>query len=151
MLSATTRPCTSTPARRAASRFDLEAGNILELKIADASVASLSCLHVIEHIGLGRYGDPIDPEGSRRAAAQLARILAPHGRLYVSAPVGRERICFNAHRVFAPETVVAMFAPLRLQAFALTDDSGAFHDPAPLEAARSLDYGCGMFEFTRTT
>ena len=126
-----------------------EAGDILDLKLADASVQSLSSLHVIEHIGLGRYGDPIDPQGSRKAAAQLARVLAPGGRLYVSAPVGRERTCFNAHRVFAPETVLEMFAPLRQERFALVDDRGVYHDSVSLEAARGLDYGCGMFEFTR--
>ncbi|MBC7804135.1 MAG: DUF268 domain-containing protein [Candidatus Parcubacteria bacterium] len=126
-----------------------EAGDILDLKIADASIESLSCLHVIEHIGLGRYGDPIDPDGSRKAAAQLARVLARGGRLYLSTPVGRERVCFNAHRVFAPETIVSMLAPLRLDAFSLTDDAGTFRQSVPLEAAQGLDYGCGMFEFTR--
>lgn len=125
-----------------------EAGDLLDLNIADGSIDSLSCLHVIEHVGLGRYGDPIDPAGSRKAA-QLVRVLAPGGRLYVSTPVGRERICFNAHCVFAPETVAAMFAPLRLEAFALVDDAGAFRDPAPLASAHGLDYGCGLFEFAR--
>jgi SAM-dependent methyltransferase len=126
-----------------------ERGDILALPLADASTESLSCLHVIEHIGLGRYGDPIDPEGTRKAAAELVRVLAPGGRLWVSAPVGRERICFNAHRVFSAESLLAMFAPLRLDAFALVDDAGRFRDPAPLEAAGGLVYGCGMFEFSR--
>ena len=126
-----------------------ERGDILALPLADASVASLSCLHVIEHIGLGRYGDPVDPDGARAAAAELARVLAPGGRLWVSAPVGRERICFNAHRVFFAETLLAMFAPLRLEGFALVDDTGRFRDPAPLEAAGGLAYGCGMFEFSK--
>src|SRR5262245_37549783 len=117
------------------------AGDILDLPLADASVASLSCLHVIEHIGLGRYGDPIDPDGSAKAARQLARVLAPGGRLYLSVPVGRERTCFNAHRVFDPRTVLALFAPLELEAFALVDDAGQFREGAPLEAASGLDYG----------
>jgi SAM-dependent methyltransferase len=125
------------------------AGDILALPLGDSSAESLSCLHVIEHIGLGRYGDPIDPEGSRKAARELVRVLAPGGRLYLSTPVGRERICFNAHRVFAPETVLAMFAPLRLEAFALVDDAGAFHAPGELGSARGLEYGCGMFELSR--
>lgn len=126
-----------------------EAGDILRLRFADASLPSLSCLHVIEHIGLGRYGDPVDPEGARKAAAELARVLAPGGRLFFSAPVGRERVCFNAHRVFAPESVLAMFGGLRLRGFALVDDAGAFHDGASPESARGLDYGCGMFEFAQ--
>jgi len=127
----------------------VEAGDVLALRFADRSVASLSCLHVIEHVGLGRYGDPIDPEGARKAAAELARVLAPGGRLFVSTPVGRERVCFNAHRVFAAESVAAMFAPLRLERFGLVDDAGAWRESAKLEDARGLDYACGMFEFAR--
>lgn len=125
------------------------AGDLLHLPFGDASLDSLSCLHVIEHVGLGRYGDPIDPDGSGKAAAELARVLAPRGRLYLSAPVGRERVCFNAHRVFAPEGLAGLFAPLRLETFAFVDDAGAYRDPARLEDARGLAYGCGLFEFSR--
>jgi SAM-dependent methyltransferase len=125
------------------------AGDILSLPLADASVSSLSCLHVLEHIGLGRYGDPIDPQGPRAAAAQLARVLAPGGRLYLSAPVGRERVCFNAHRVFAPRTLAALLAPLKLVSFALVDDAGRFRENAVFEDAAGLDYGCGMLELAK--
>jgi len=125
------------------------AGDIVALGAASASIASLSCLHVIEHVGLGRYGDPIDPEGACKAAAELVRVLAPGGRLYVTAPVGRERVCFNAHRVFAPDNLAAMFAPLRVERFALVDDAGRFSDPADPAAAARLEYGCGMLELSK--
>ena len=124
-------------------------GDILALPMADGSVPSLSCLHVVEHIGLGRYGDPIDPQGSHKALAELARVLAPGGRLYLSVPVGRERICFNAHRVFAPETIVALSGPLALRSFALVDDAGRFLPECALAQAHGLDYGCGMFVLER--
>jgi SAM-dependent methyltransferase len=126
-----------------------EEGDILALPFADGSVVSLSCLHVIEHIGLGRYGDPIDPAGSARAAQELARVLAPGGRLYLSTPVGRERVCFNAHRVFAPETVIAMFDSLCLESFGWVDDRGALHMAARPDDARGAEYGCGLFEFAK--
>lgn len=125
------------------------AGTITGLPFADASVASLSCLHVIEHIGLGRYGDPLDAQGSLRACAELQRVLAPGGRLFVSVPVGRERICFNAHRVFDPKTIVDAFPALQQQAFSLVDDGAGFTADAPFTLAASQEYGCGLFEFTR--
>ncbi len=125
------------------------AGDITRLPFADASISSLSCLHVIEHIGLGRYGDPLDPDGSPKAAAELVRVLAPSGRLYLSVPVGRERVCFNAHRVFLPNTIRSWLVGLELDRFALVGDDGSYTDPAQPEAAEALDYGCGLFEFVR--
>jgi SAM-dependent methyltransferase len=129
--------------------LESRAGDILALPFAKDEISSLSCLHVIEHIGLGRYGDPLDVAGSAKAARELARVLAPRGRLYISMPVGRERVCFNAHRVHAPESVVELFAGLELMEFGYVDDAGEYHEKAPLAEARELDYGCGFFLFTK--
>lgn len=125
------------------------AGDIRSLPFADGCVQSLSSLHVLEHVGLGRYGDRLDPNGSRRAAAELTRVLAPNGRLLLSTPVGRERVEFNAHRVFAPETVIEMFGGLDLVAFSMVDDGGAYHLNVSPAAARQAEYACGMFEFSK--
>lgn len=125
------------------------AGNILDLPFADGSVNSLSCLHVIEHIGLGRYGDPIDSQGSVKAAHELQRIVSPGGMLFLSMPVGRERVCFNAHRVHAPASVLGMFPQMRLVEFSYVDDDGLYHEAKPVEAAIHLEYGCGLFQFEK--
>ncbi|HKI60928.1 MAG TPA: DUF268 domain-containing protein [Mariprofundaceae bacterium] len=127
--------------------FASVAGDILHLPLRQGSVESLSCLHVIEHIGLGRYGDPIDVNGSRKAAGELASLLAPGGRLYLSLPVGRSRVCFNAHRVHSPGEVVAMFPSLELQSFSCVDDAGRYHDAVDIEYAATEEYACGMFVF----
>lgn len=125
------------------------AGTILALPFADRTVSSLSCLHVVEHIGLGRYGDALDPDGTRSACRELQRILSAGGDLYLTTPVGRERVDFNAHRVHAAETVIAMFPELTLVSFSLVDDLGVFHDSAALSAARGNDYALGLFHFRR--
>ena len=104
---------------------------------------------MLEHIGLGRYGDPIDPAGSARGALELVRVLAPGGKLYFSTPVGREHISFNAHRVFAPESVLRMFESLKNAGFSLVDDTGKFHQTARLEDGAKQEYGCGMYVFTK--
>lgn len=125
------------------------AGNLTRLPFADASVPSLSCLHVIEHVGLGRYGDPLDPQGGQLAAENLQRVVQPGGRLFLSTPVGRERVCFNAHRVYRPKTITALFSALRLESFSLVDDDGRYLERAGIECADGLEYGCGMFEFVK--
>jgi len=126
------------------------AGDITHLPFAGKSVKSLSSLHVVEHIGLGRYGDPIDPGGCFAALAELERILADGGRLYLSTPVGRERVCFNAHRVFAPVSIPAALPQLSLKRFCYIGDDRRLHIDASLGDAGDLDYGCGLFEFERS-
>lgn len=123
---------------------------LTDLPFAAQSVPSLSCLHVLEHVGLGRYGDPIDPDGHVRAAAELTRVLAQGGTLLFGAPVGRERLCFDAHRVFDPGTVASLFSGLRLVEFSLIDDAGRWHtEGASFDAARACSYGCGLFLFQK--
>ncbi len=126
-----------------------KAGNILDLEYKNNTIESLSCLHVIEHIGLGRYGDTMDPEGSNKAAAELQRVLKPGGQLYISLPVGRERICFNAHRVHDPMTVLNMFSQLNLIEFSLVDDDGNYTENVSVEGGKKLNYGCGLFVFQK--
>lgn len=137
------------PLRVQLSNFLPLSGDIIHLPFRTGSIESLSCLHVIEHVGLGRYGDAINPDGSLLAAVELQRVLKPGGRLYLSVPVGRERVCFNAHRVFSSNTIRDFFQELRLKAFSLVDDAGRFNEQVPPEAAGNLEYGCGLFEFVK--
>ena len=116
---------------------------------SDRSVDSVSSLHAIEHFGLGRYGDSVDPDGWRKALLALQRVLRPGGRLYLSVPVGRERLCFNAHRIFSPMRVIETVAELDLVSFAGVDDSGRFLDGVKPERLANQEYACGLFEFTR--
>ena len=129
--------------------FRCVCGTATQLPFADNTISSLSSLHVIEHIGLGRYGDPLDPYGSKQAAAELVRVLEPGGHLFLSVPVGRERVCFNAHRVFAPRTILSCAQGVRLETFSLIDDAGRFQERVAIEAAADLEYGCGLFEFVK--
>lgn len=137
------------PLRVSLDGLKCSAGDVTNLNKDADSIISLSCLHVVEHIGLGRYGDPIDPEGSVRAMRELQRVLAPEGRLYLSLPVGHERVCFNAHRVFDPQAVIGAMNNLRLIEFSLVDDAGVFHESVSTDMAAGLEYGCGLFVFEK--
>ncbi len=90
-------------------------GSILNLPFKDNEVSSLSSICVIEHIGLGRYGDPLDPFGSEKAAKELVRVLAPGGSLYISVPIdSKNKVYFNAHRAFTRDHILKIFSPLKL-------------------------------------
>ncbi|MEZ0314474.1 MAG: DUF268 domain-containing protein [Myxococcota bacterium] len=124
-------------------------GSVLELPYESGSVMSLSSLHVIEHIGLGRYGDPIDPRGSERALTELGRVLAHGASLYIGCPIGRERVCFNAHRVLAPTRVLETLSDLALVSFSAVDDRGDFVESATPESFVEADYACGLYHLRR--
>ena len=77
--------------------------------IRDNSIQSLSALCSLEHFGLGRYGDPIDPEACFNCFDAIQRKLVPGGYAYISVPIGKEHLEWNAHRIFNPYTVVNAF------------------------------------------
>lgn len=127
-------------------------GDLMSLPFEDGSVPSLSCMHTVEHIGLGRYGDPIDPDGDLKAIAELKRVLKEGGNLLFVVPVGRARIEYNAHRIYAYEQIIEYFEGLALKEFALIPDDFREHglirnaDPAMVA---SQEYACGCFWFTK--
>lgn len=132
---------------------DLQSGSadLTALPFPDRSIASLSCMHVIEHIGLGRYGDPIDPAGDLKAIGELVRVLAPGGDLLIATPVGRKRVQFNAHRIYDYKEFASYFAPLELVEFSLIEEKGE-RGPIvspPDDLVMAQDYGCGCFWFKR--
>ncbi|MFL5825661.1 MAG: FkbM family methyltransferase [Thermoleophilaceae bacterium] len=129
--------------------FTSVAGSALEMPFEDQSVESLSCLHVIEHIGLGRYGDPLDPDGLRKALREFQRVVAPGGQLLVSTPVGRRRTCFNAHRISDPYDIPALLPELELVEFSGVDDSISFRRHRSLDELVGSNYACGMYRFVR--
>lgn len=130
-------------------------GSLLALPFGENSVRSLSCLHVIEHVGLGRYGDPIEPQGPERSCAEIIRVLKPGGYAYISIPLGRPRVAFNGLRVFSAPEVVYLFKGLNLVEMALVDALGEMHagvDPSSVvigEEVSGNDFGLGLFTFSK--
>jgi hypothetical protein len=132
------------------NNFKFVKGSILSLPYEDNSIKSLSCLHVLEHIGLGRYGDSVNPYAYIDAAAELKRVLAVSGWFYFSTPVGKEKLYFDAHRVFSPDTILKIFEGLKLLEFNLIDDKAiSINHNAGFKDAYNCSYGCGLFLFTK--
>jgi SAM-dependent methyltransferase len=129
--------------------YESRQGSILDMPYDDNSIPSLSCLHVTEHIGLGRYGDPLDPEGSKKAIQELARVLAPGGNLYFSLPIGKPRVCFNAHRIHSPHQILDYFSDLQLVSFSVSSDKNELLLDANPYDFLNANYACGMFHFTK--
>lgn len=123
--------------------------------IQDNSVESLSSLHAVEHFGLGRYGDEVNPLACFEAMHSLERVLAYGGILYFSVPVGREeKLMFNGHRIFSPATIIQTMGNLQLIELYIIHDSAISRysrEEALGEqyAGHIGGYDCGIFIFTK--
>jgi len=115
---------------------------------------SVSCLHAIEHFGLGRYSDPIDVDGHLKGIENLVDLVDVGGRLYISFPIGKaDEVHFNAHRVFHPETILSMpciVQNMSLLRFDCVDDSGDLHKDVDVSfAVDKYRFGCGIYTFLK--
>lgn len=112
---------------------------------------SLSCLHAIEHFGLGRYGDPIDMNAHLNAIDNFYKMLKPNGRFYFGTPIGPQRIEFNAHRVFSIKYLLEIFKDrFIIEDFYYVNDNGDLIHPEQMlqmgiENNFGCIYGCGIF------
>jgi len=139
------------PAKINLSNLDCKSGNIISLPFLDESIESISCMHVVEHIGLERYGDPFDPQGDIKAINELKRVLKKNGSLLFVVPLGEKmRIQYNAHRIYTYEYIKKYFEPLRLENFAFINDDGQFISNASDSDVKDQKYGCGCFWFRRS-
>lgn len=117
---------------------------------------SISCLHAIEHFGLGRYGDNLDPQGHIKGFQNLLKLLKPGGKLYISFPIAIETVIeFNAHRKFHPLAILNWPTNgnlIHLKRFDYVDDVGNLHkDASLLTQSLKLNYGCGIYTFEKST
>lgn len=141
------------PAEIELNNFLSKRADLTRLFFDSNSVRSLSCMHTVEHVGLGRYGDPVDYEGDLKAMAELARVLAPGGCLLFVTPVGCEnRIFFNAHRIYTAMAIAEHFRSLGLQLVEFSyipENSGSMVIAQPHSFVTADKYGCGCFWFTK--
>ncbi len=141
------------PANLSLSNLRSLAGDLLNLPFESNTVESLSCMHTIEHVGLGRYGDPVDYDGDIKAIQELKRVISPGGSLYFVVPLGSDNvICFNAHRIYSKAHVLNLFDDMELKQFALIpedeNDGGLVVNPKQ-DLLDKQFYGCGCFWFVK--
>jgi SAM-dependent methyltransferase len=140
------------PATLELSGLKSSAADLMRLPFADNSIPCISCMHTVEHIGLGRYGDPLDPDGDLKAIEELKRVTAVGGNLLFVTPTGKPKVIYNAHRIYSYQQIINAFEGFDLKEFALVPDretDGGLIVNAPRELADAQDYGCGCYWFVK--
>jgi ubiquinone/menaquinone biosynthesis C-methylase UbiE len=126
--------------------------DLTHLQFPDNSIESLSCMHTLEHVGLGRYGDRLDPQSDLQAARELQRVLKPKGQLLMVLPLNRNpKVVFNAHRLYSYEQVISMFSGLKVKEFSAIFCNGPIcKNIQPTEITSSPDEDTtGLFWFVK--
>jgi SAM-dependent methyltransferase len=137
------------PARLALPALHCGAADLTRLPFGNDSIESLSCMHTIEHVGLGRYGDPLDPGADVKALKELQRVTRPGGSLLIVTPVGKPKIQFNGQRIYSFELINDLFGSFELREFSLVTDSGDFVSQADPALVPQQKYGCGCFWYIK--
>jgi hypothetical protein len=130
----------------------IQADLMSSIKIGQAD--SLSCLHALEHFGLGRYGDPIDIDGHLKGIKNLFELVKPKGLMYISVPIGlKDEVIFNSHRIFHPKSILQhkeIKEKMNLVRFDWVDDYGNVNIDSNVEnAIGKTKYGNGIYTFTK--
>jgi hypothetical protein len=116
---------------------------------------SISCLHTLEHFGLGRYGDKIDPDSFKKGLTNLHSLCKKGGSFHFSVPLGENVVFFNAHRTFTFKYLFELLDPLfDVKSLSVIDDAGNFHKKISLSDERirfnfNSKYGCAIFHLIR--
>jgi len=87
---------------RRRSRYNVTyvTGNCTDTPLPNDSADVVALISTLEHVGLGRYGDPLDVHGDLRAMQEARRVLKPGGHVVVTVPYGYPTVVYNLHRIY---------------------------------------------------
>jgi SAM-dependent methyltransferase len=75
-------------------------GDCMNTNLPDETADIVAIISTLEHVGLGRWGDPLDVNGDLRAMEEARRILKPGGHVILTVPYGFPTVVFNLHRIY---------------------------------------------------
>ncbi len=131
-------------------RLDLMLADHEYIEYAD----SVSCLHALEHFGLGRYGDPIDVNGFEKGFLNIAKIVKNNGVFYLSIPIGKPRVEFNANRILDPKYInnLSKSCNLEIVKFCWINSAGVCESvnlEKDFDNLANEEYNLGIFTFVK--
>jgi SAM-dependent methyltransferase len=89
-------------------------GDIRHTEFPDNFFDAVTAISTIEHIGLGRYGDPLDKEGDKKATQEIRRILKPKGKLLLTVPYGKPAVT-KLNRVYDANKLQSILKDFKIE------------------------------------
>jgi hypothetical protein len=134
----------------------MDAQQLAVFTAGDGYCDSLSCLHALEHFGLGRYGDPVDVNGYKKGFMNLIKLLKPEGTFYLAVPIGKMRVEFNANWVFDPRVLIDLARSCEMSLVRMATIGSEvvglqMHEPsdALFSKLATSEYNLGIFVFKK--
>jgi SAM-dependent methyltransferase len=108
----------------ASSKYNVEylKGNCLHTPLATESVDVVVSISTFEHVGLGRWGDPIDPDGDIKEMREVHRILRSGGYVVLTLPYGAPTVVYNLHRIYNDGRIKKM-----IEGFSIAGEGYSLH------------------------
>ncbi len=99
--------------------FTFIQGDIRQKPFDDDFFDVVTAISTIEHVGLGRYGDPVAPDGDKEAMNEIKRVLKPEGQLIMTIPCGQDTICYSKEsiplsKVYSPESLIQLLSGFQI-------------------------------------
>lgn len=127
-------------------------GDICQSPFSDNSFDVVTAVSTLEHIGLGRWGDPQIENADRVALSEIRRILKSGGKLIMTVPFGKTKVVYHGkkplHKIYDCAAVKLAFSDtgLKIVKFSTIIKQGDFWVKNPFEIAEQIEYGetiCG--------
>lgn len=85
------------------------------LPAADGTFDCFTSSAALQLVGLGRYGDRLDPDCLPRFVGELDRVMTPAADLFVSMCLGPDLLAFNNSWLLSEETIRRIFVGWKLE------------------------------------
>lgn len=114
-------------------------GDAMRMPFGTGTFAAVLAISVVEHIGIGHYGDPLAETGDLAVIREIARVLAPGGRAMITVPFGRARTD-DFQRVYDPPRLRGLLVPLTVTRIEYAWSREGLWTPCTEAEAASVDW-----------